>query len=392
MESNWVGPYIFTTLEATTTCADPSDQMASNMTETSAELSWTENGTATAWDLEIVDGGTTPSGTPTVSATGDNPYTASGLTENTSYDFYVRANCGGTESNWVGPYSFTTLEATTTCADPSDQSASNITETSADLSWTENGTATAWDLEILDAGTTPTGTATVSATGDNPYTATGLTENTSYDFYVRANCGGTESNWVGPYNFTTLEATIACAAPSDQSASNITETTADLSWTENGIATEWDLEIVDAGTTPTGTPNVNTTMDNPYTATGLTAGTSYDFYVRANCGVDASDWAGPFNFVTEQSSAGIEENDNKVSLVVFPNPNKGSFAIQIESAQTQNVSVEVLNVAGQTMFGKSLEVDSSNTVQVDLGQVENGIYFVKVSTTTGSKVQKVTIQ
>jgi hypothetical protein len=32
--------------------------------------------------------------------------------------------------------------------------------------------------------------------------------------------------------------------------------------------------------------------------TGLEANTSYDFYVRQNCGDDVSPWTGPFNFTT----------------------------------------------------------------------------------------------
>ncbi|MEM6719038.1 MAG: choice-of-anchor J domain-containing protein [Bacteroidota bacterium] len=191
-------------------CPDPTMLSATNITDTEAELSWTENGTATVWDVEIVTNGTPPTGTPTASGVG-NPYNASGLMENTSYDFYVRADCGGDgTSMWAGPFTFTTLE---TCPSPSAGNATNIMETSADLNWTENGTATVWDIELVLTGEAPTGTPTAAGVG-NPYNATGLTGNTGYDFYVRAVCGGPfgSSIWAGPFTFRT-ECPAVLSAP-----------------------------------------------------------------------------------------------------------------------------------------------------------------------------------
>ena len=37
----------------------------------------------------------------------------------------------------------------------------------------------------------------------NPYTVTGLTNVTTYDFYVQADCGGITSDWVGPLTLKT---------------------------------------------------------------------------------------------------------------------------------------------------------------------------------------------
>lgn len=91
------------------------------------------------------------------------------------------------------------------CSAPSALSATNITSSQADLGWTENGTATTWDIELGTTGFTATGTPTQSGVTANPYTYTGLSANTTYDYYVRADCGGGDySDWAGPYSFTTL--------------------------------------------------------------------------------------------------------------------------------------------------------------------------------------------
>jgi len=95
------------------------------------------------------------------------------------------------------------VQEATACLSPSALTATSITTTSATLGWTENGTATLWDLEVVTYGTTPTGTPTHSNV-TNPYTVTGLTHSTAYQFYVRADCGGDNSTWIGPYAFSTL--------------------------------------------------------------------------------------------------------------------------------------------------------------------------------------------
>src|SRR5690554_5741704 len=91
-------------------CPTPTALTAGNITDSSIELGWTENGTATAWDIEYGVSPYTPTGTPTVSGVSSNPYTLGGLAPLTAYEVYVRANCGGgDESNWFGPVAFTTL-------------------------------------------------------------------------------------------------------------------------------------------------------------------------------------------------------------------------------------------------------------------------------------------
>lgn len=182
-------------------CQAPYGITASNIDANSIELSWDQSGSVTLWNIEYGPAGFTPVGTPTISDVG-NPYTVSGLDPGTDYDFYISANCSDIDqSGWEGPASFTTLEL---CPAPENASAINITTSSVELSWSQPGAANSWDLEYGIAGFTPTGTP--SNTGvTNPYEVTGLTGGASYDFYIRANCAGTEqSNWAGPFTFTVL--------------------------------------------------------------------------------------------------------------------------------------------------------------------------------------------
>ncbi len=96
------------------------------------------------------------------------------------------------------------VTAAPSCLPPSALATTSVSPTAQNLAWTENGSSTAWDIEWGTNGFTPTGTPTVAATTTNPYSLTGLTSNTVYQFYVRAVCSSTESSaWTGPFTFTT---------------------------------------------------------------------------------------------------------------------------------------------------------------------------------------------
>lgn len=94
-------------------------------------------------------------------------------------------------------------ELNATCLEPSVLTASSITNASAQLGWTA-GDATAWEIQYGPVNF-QLGTGTVIANiSTNPYSLTGLTANTTYQYYVRGVCTGpANSAWAGPFNFKT---------------------------------------------------------------------------------------------------------------------------------------------------------------------------------------------
>jgi hypothetical protein len=341
----------------TQSCPFPSDLTASNFTTTSADLSWTENGSATTWDIELGLAGFTPTGTPTQTGVTSNPYTYAGLNPSSSYAYYVRSDCGGGDySPWIGPYEFNTA-----CGAPELPYTESFEISVSPNCWTQtmiidNGfPSPTWVLR--DYYNPPHGLYEASLVASTGSQARLETPNLNFSgksgvavtFYmyhdrdtyarglqIQANNG---SGWsdVGttiPYyngstgwmlhqvslsafddessvsvgfwgkahgvdiDYVTVDE-VSCLAPSSLSVTDIFHTSATASWTEQATATTWDIELVPDGSDPTGTPTYSGVTSNPYDCTGLTPNTAYGFYVRADCGgSDYSTWVGPYNFTT----------------------------------------------------------------------------------------------
>ncbi|WP_274476469.1 fibronectin type III domain-containing protein [Mangrovimonas aestuarii] len=352
---------IVITLYEAPTCPNPTQLSASNITSTSADLAWVSGNTETLWDIQYgMQGFTLGEGT-TIPGVASSPYSLSGLTSATSYQYYVRADCGaGDVSVWEGPFSFTSLcdvFSPDYCENFSTAPIGSYNNSTVPNCWTfidptpgnygygyvnssaefymYNSSDLTGDYILVGPNTTGLSSGNyrikfdVKAAGTEQSVIVGTMDgntatstftaittinmvSTAYENHIVNIPVGTDQYLAfkhgqdGTYDSFKLdnicvEEIPSCIEPylSTLTASNITSTSADLGWTESDDATMWDLEVVTVGTTPTGTPTATEVNTNSYSATGLTSATDYDFYVRANCGVgDVSAWTGPYSFTT----------------------------------------------------------------------------------------------
>lgn len=97
-------------------CTAPQNLLATNITQTTAQLTWTSSQQGNTFRVEYGPLGFTP-GTGTVVNNAVSPLNISGLTQNTNYSFYVQQNCGANGlSNVSGPSPFKTGVAGEDCA------------------------------------------------------------------------------------------------------------------------------------------------------------------------------------------------------------------------------------------------------------------------------------
>jgi hypothetical protein len=179
-------------------------------------------------------GYSTTSNDPSAFTWGDQ-ITATG----TNWNLYEGSFPAGTK--YVGVYYYSnyqyylyvddfTFEVPSSCRKPSDLNASVVGNRNATISWTENGEATAWIVEVtdLDGGQVTTWNANATT-----FEIVGLTPDTHYSVRVKPDCD--VEKWSDPITFRTE---VACPAPS-VTVNNITPTTAEASWT--GEASSYNL-------------------------------------------------------------------------------------------------------------------------------------------------------
>ena len=93
------------------TCVKPSKPLMTNIQENKATVNWTENGTATQWEIMYgISGFSVENGDGEFRPTDNNPTTLIDLDINTAYDVYVRSYCGEEYSSWSVINTFRTTQ------------------------------------------------------------------------------------------------------------------------------------------------------------------------------------------------------------------------------------------------------------------------------------------
>lgn len=389
-------------------CPVPTDGIASNLTTIGADLSWTENGSATFWDLEIGLADFSPTGIPTALGVGNN-YAFSGE-QGTVYDFYVRSDCeesGGIGlSDWAGPFRFTLPVPLSTCESAIDVSAGGLFNTGTiegvyddfESCMASNPNNANWFVYTAPAD----GTLNVSSVGlssvdtqlsigvgecgslsqvtcNDDFTGSPPWES-EVEFDVSA---GTEYYlmWGDGWTTNASDFTVTfmpdenCAAPSNLEVSGISGTGADISWTENGNAIHWELEIGSTGFTPTGNPT-HTSDEEEFALTG-SEGESFDVYVRSDCGFSGgfgfSEWVGPVNVILLNNTPGFEwlefSDETPVRLEVTTVANSDDEEKDIAVADLNNDGLDDVIVCRKEPFSVSTEGAKSDLLLIN----EDGI-------------------
>lgn len=180
-ESGFSNVQSITTLSATDTQAPtiPTNLVASNVTSTSINLTWTA-----ATDNVAVVGYNIYENNSLLTTTASTTFNLTNLNPATGYSLGVSAlDAAGNESAISNPISVTTLDPPDTQAptSPTNLTADTITETTVSLNWiaaTDNIGVTAY--KIYQNG------LSIATTAINSYTVQGLNPNTAYSFSVTA--------------------------------------------------------------------------------------------------------------------------------------------------------------------------------------------------------------
>ena len=283
-------------------CDMPTNLAVANITMETANLTWTAGGSETAWQV-CINGDE-----ENLIDVTNNAYQMTGLTAATTYTVKVRANCGESQSYWTPEISFNTA-----LCDAADQC-----EIYYDFS---GSTSTTWhsaSIDVVDVETNlvlatltydqPTGSVTVcdgreikfvyhpaSPVTYNQYNAFTFTDlNEEVIFSGVGTSSMTTATVLATYTVNCTP--ITCPKPIDLVAGTPDVHSVELSWTEKGEATAWQLCLNGDE------ENLIDVTENPYTLNNLADGTTYTVKVRAFCSSDdQSDWSTVVTFTTEQA-------------------------------------------------------------------------------------------
>ena len=299
------------------TCPKPTNLTILSVTGNSVTLNWNENGSATAWNIEYGPSGFQHgSANATLVSANTRPFTINNLSA-ISYDFYVQSDCGGEQSNWVGPiaatpgtYNMGTVGSDTlsTCsliiydnggANGDYSSNCDFTlvlypETAGDAVAVSGSYVTEnnWDyLRIFDgAGTDGTLLGDYCGSGTVP-----LLVSSSGPLTVKF----TSDGGVQKSGFVLNTSCTSCAPPGNLTVSNIGTESADLTWT--GSSSTYMIEYKAATDTTWITDN---TSDTTFNFSGLSASTLYIVNVYGDCNGNYSP-AASISFTTTMETASI---------------------------------------------------------------------------------------
>lgn len=326
--------------------------------------------------------------------------------------------------------------------------------TSPVLTWPANAVATAYDVQIATDAAFTTIIATTTVTGTT-VSASGLTELTNYWWRVlpkNAGCSGTYST---AYRFSTGESNCTynysndtSLAVADGTGANAPGATATKTVTVpgtvtgniNSVTTMVDLthtyvqDIVLELTHPDGTkirlmnrncdegatspatysfnftdaaasalPNgsclnpVITGNVRPQQALGAFGGktaagtwtlSATDYYNGDVGTIDA--WS--ITLCMAQVPLSSDTFNNINDLVIYPNPNNGNFSVNFTSQSSNDIEIMVHDIRGRQVFNKTFNNNSVFNQNIQLNNVEAGIYIITVKDGERKENKKIVIE
>jgi len=339
-------------IDLSPSCLPITGLSASNLMTTSADLSWTAGATETAWNLEYGATDFTPGAGTTVAVTA-NSYALMGLAANTSYDFYVQADCGvnGT-SVMVGPETFTTDN------DPIVPIYTNDFTTFPGEFWSFGEGA------LVDGP---------SESSNNWYDELFPDESNTVAY---VNIYNSVNSWLisplfdlsGTAYFLNLE---AFAREYNDTANAIwgVDDFVTLMVTEDSGSTWVELHRWDGNNSPGAAGAAMPELDlSAYT--GLA---KFAFYAESTAsGSEDIDFYID-NFSITSTSLGLEDVNTSSNFTYFPNPVNNVLSIK---AQASIDSITVYNMLGQTVVRST---PNTTTTTVDMSGLQTGAYFVQVA-------------
>lgn len=372
-------------------------------------------------------------GTVTVSGTGS---LAVG-----SYDFTIQGDSGAlTKSTDLTLNVFSSAISAVTLVSPSNSAIDIATD--GDIVWNANANAVDYFVEVSsDASfTSIVESATVQAVS---YTTTALNANTQYYWRVTASNACATASPSSAFSFTTANLTCGTFSAGDlpiaisesgagNSYTSVINVASNFPITDVNVTLDithtWDDDLVITLTSPNGTivelsSNNGGSGDNytgtifdqestggpitggvaPFTGSFVPEGDLSTLYGEMSAGTwiltivdDANLDGGTLNsFDLElcvQGTLSVDKFESAISnFTLYPNPNNGSFNIQLANASTNSIEVSVFDIRGRSVYNKRYPNTPNFKETINLESAQSGLYILQVSDGVNSQTKKIIV-
>lgn len=276
------------------------------------------------------------------------------------------------------------------CPVPDGLYASNISNFGVTLNWTPVTEAESYTIQGTRVGSSSMQTVNVNNGNASSRTVNILDPGTDYQWQIRTNCSdGAHSDWSDLDFFTST-----CLAPTGLNVSNISATSATLSWSSVTSSSGYQLRGRPVGGNGYAFFEISEGTTAQNTGNQLDPLTDYEWSVRAYCDPTKSTTT-PWSLVntfTTSGSAFVASDDGELKLSLFPNPTEGAFLAAVSGASDGFV-ITVRDITGREVFSKNYPgSNEGGTLEIDLGRPASGIYMVQLTGDTRQTTQKLVIR
>jgi hypothetical protein len=270
-----------------------------------------------------------------------------GLTDQNEYEVYVRADCGGATSVWVGPMSFSTL-----CNSTSVPFSEDFQTGGACGSIVNEGTGNSWQVVSATSYGFAPDHLRYAWNGSNPANTWFFTQGVNLtggeDYMVSYDYGGTGATF--PESLKVAYGTSATAAA-------------------------MTTELADYPSVTNATPNSDSQT--------FTAPADGVYYFGFQAYSIADQFYLHIDNIAVDVALSTDEFDNQSAFTYYPNPVKNTLTL---NAQNTIENVTMFNMLGQEVLRAAPNAINSD---IDMSSLQTGTYFVKVTIANITKTVRV---
>ena len=244
---------------------------------------------------------------------GDVYYVLNGLSNTSTYEWQLIANCSNIYTNSASAVSGTNFTTLTPCPMPVNMFTTNIDVFTATFNWNAVSGADHYQLRYALNGSSNWSSIIVVPGADSSINISGLMSDTAYVWKMMAAgeaSGINNSAWTAPLMFSTA----VCIAPSGLFTDNIMIDRARMNWVANG-ADHYNIRYRVQGNTTW--IYINFAYGNYFTKYNLSTGTTYEWEIQSMCAqtmVSTPPWSATQSFTTLLDCSDKPDNLDAINI------------------------------------------------------------------------------